>query len=421
LKRRAELLERLKGYPGKEDFERLGKAAESLREIQDQKIALSRSIREAEGLKAAGVSIGILGSVTGFLGALLSVIGYARGLAYWPYILVLSILIILVSALWLFLRLRKTRGRSNALFDLNEDFEKLDRMEKDSLDIFRRDSAAEALKMWDELERGYQKLNSELEQVDVRIRDMAGRADEGEIQSRMSDLSAQKRSLEIEMTKLEPYLIKDGQELLNKEKELDDKKKKLNDLEVRKGVLAESIKKLSDDSKDLVSLKEELQEVESQLAYWRQRARALEFALEGLSEARTRVISDAGPFLKERVEPLISRITSGRYSRINIEEGKKGLEFNVMSDEKGDWAAEDELSQATKEQLYLSARLALIELIAAGKKPVILLDDPFAHFDDERLKACLDILKEWSNTFQMIIFAPTSRYSSAADQVIALK
>jgi len=53
----------------------------------------------------------------------------------------------------------------------------------------------------------------------------------------------------------------------------------------------------------------------------------------------------------------------------------------------------DELSDGTKTQLLLAARLALIELLMGEKPCFLMLDEPFAYFDNDRKEQAMEILK----------------------------
>ncbi|EUJ20992.1 hypothetical protein MAQA_03391 [Listeria aquatica FSL S10-1188] len=64
----------------------------------------------------------------------------------------------------------------------------------------------------------------------------------------------------------------------------------------------------------------------------------------------------------------------------------------------------EELSQATKEQLYLAIRLALIEMIAEDFPLPILIDDGFVNFDAERLDLLMQLLKYRKYENQVIFF-----------------
>ncbi|MEA3344746.1 MAG: hypothetical protein U9Q78_00625, partial [Chloroflexota bacterium] len=50
--------------------------------------------------------------------------------------------------------------------------------------------------------------------------------------------------------------------------------------------------------------------------------------------------------------------------------------------------------RGTIDQLYLAARLALPEIIAGGKHPPLIFDDPFVRFDAERMERAMELCQE---------------------------
>ncbi len=105
------------------------------------------------------------------------------------------------------------------------------------------------------------------------------------------------------------------------------------------------------------------------------------------------------------------KLTGGRYTRVSFNDAKrievKRSDFVVFKPE--------ELSQATKEQLYLAIRLALIEIIAEDFPFPILIDDGFVNFDAERLDLLMQLLKYRKDENQVIFFSchkETSKYFS---------
>jgi uncharacterized protein YhaN len=63
-----------------------------------------------------------------------------------------------------------------------------------------------------------------------------------------------------------------------------------------------------------------------------------------------------------------------------------------------------EMSRGTREQLYLSMRLGLIEEYESRSEPLpVVMDDVFVNFDDDRRGKVIEILKEFSIDRQVII------------------
>jgi uncharacterized protein YhaN len=80
----------------------------------------------------------------------------------------------------------------------------------------------------------------------------------------------------------------------------------------------------------------------------------------------------------------------------------------------------DELSQGARDQVYLSARLALSDLIFGDARPPLLMDDPFVKFDPERREAALKLCKDLAADRQIILFTCHDGYDAFADHVIEL-
>ena len=100
----------------------------------------------------------------------------------------------------------------------------------------------------------------------------------------------------------------------------------------------------------------------------------------------------------------MGKMTGGRYNRLSL-----GEDFSILAGAENEDTLQSLLwrSDGTVDQLYLALRLAVSgELIP--ESPLI-LDDALVRFDDQRLKAALDILKDESDTRQVILFTCHSR------------
>lgn len=63
-----------------------------------------------------------------------------------------------------------------------------------------------------------------------------------------------------------------------------------------------------------------------------------------------------------------------------------------------------ELSQATKEQAYIALRIALAVSLKNRLSFPIILDDPFVHFDRNRLTQVVQLMEELQNEHQLLYF-----------------
>ncbi len=106
-------------------------------------------------------------------------------------------------------------------------------------------------------------------------------------------------------------------------------------------------------------------------------------------------------------------VTGGRYSDVRVDPAT--LAVRVRVPETGEIVDLDRLSLGTREQAYLVARLAMVRMFSEGLEIApLLLDDPFAFWDDARIARCLPILMPASNDGAQVIVFTTSREFVAA-------
>ena len=137
--------------------------------------------------------------------------------------------------------------------------------------------------------------------------------------------------------------------------------------------------------------------------------------LEAITLARS-VLEDVSGVLSRRLTPKLSRraeeifqtLTLHRYDRIQFE---KNWKAQVVSADSKEPREVFYLSAGATEQLYLSLRLALSEVMFEAPLPPLVLDDAFATFDDERLENALALLADMAKTRQILLF--TCRQSEA--------
>ena len=100
----------------------------------------------------------------------------------------------------------------------------------------------------------------------------------------------------------------------------------------------------------------------------------------------------------------MAAMTDGRYNRLQL-----GEDFSLLAGAEREDTLREALwrSEGTVDQLYLAMRLAVAEALAP-EAPLI-LDDALVRFDDTRLKAALEILKEESRNKQVILFTCQKR------------
>jgi len=172
------------------------------------------------------------------------------------------------------------------------------------------------------------------------------------------------------------------------------------------------------DSEQVAGEAERLVTWQGQLAALKRRVRIYEKTLAAIEASESGTMRKATRFLEQQVGRDIGRLTGGRYKRVSIDD--QSLDIRVWAPERGDWVAAYQLSKGTIDQVFLAARIGLVRLVTQGRRPPMVLDDPFVTFDDARAARAALLLRELSSDFQVIYLACTNRYDGLADAVVEL-
>ena len=126
-----------------------------------------------------------------------------------------------------------------------------------------------------------------------------------------------------------------------------------------------------------------------------------------------------GPLLA-RARELFRSLTLDCYLGLDTDTDNKGNPFLVARTSDERLLTVDALSTGTRDQLYLSLRLAALEQLISRRGPLpLILDDLFVHFDDERTAAGLAVLDQISNTTQVLLFTHHDQVALQAAEVIS--
>jgi len=165
--------------------------------------------------------------------------------------------------------------------------------------------------------------------------------------------------------------------------------------------------------------------IEERIAALRQRearaaeaAEVLAFTRRMIEEARRQSFFPARELLERRAGEYMKVATGNGYQRVSLEE--RSLIPRVWVEAARGWKGPQNLSQGTVDQLYLSLRLALLEVICQGRTPPLFLDEPFVHFDPDRAQGVLALLEAAARERQVFLFTSWPRQDLRADRVIAL-
>ncbi|MFA1819082.1 AAA family ATPase [Virgibacillus oceani] len=104
----------------------------------------------------------------------------------------------------------------------------------------------------------------------------------------------------------------------------------------------------------------------------------------------------------EKTTDYFTRLTEGRYVKV-FAPGKDNSFYAVASDHARYHV--NELSRGTIDQLYISLRLAISDIMSKEYKIPFILDDAFIHFDSIRTQRVMEVLYAISGTQQIIVFS----------------
>lgn len=225
-----------------------------------------------------------------------------------------------------------------------------------------------------------------LEQVESDVDELV----DADLDALIEELSSQRDALDSERTEI--TLLMGG--LRNKLSEIDESHEAALAAEQAQATLAE----LTDHVDEYVRVVLARQLLEREIEDFRER--------------------NQGPILGRATE-LFERLTLQRYKGIETDTDRRGKVVLQAKTADGSVIDVSSLSSGTRDQLYLSLRLAALEhFTSAGHSVPLLLDDLFVHFDDERTQAGLRVLDELSSTVQVLLFTHHERVAEQATKAI---
>ena len=150
-----------------------------------------------------------------------------------------------------------------------------------------------------------------------------------------------------------------------------------------------------------------IQRLTELLAQENTRYAALTLAVETLSQANADLQARFSPEVSRLAGEYMAELTGGRYEKLYFDKGFDAGAKEAASPEMRRVIA---LSDGTGDEIYLSLRLALCQLILGGDDPCpIVLDDALANFDDDRCRKALELLRRLAEKRQIILFTCHSR------------
>ena len=168
----------------------------------------------------------------------------------------------------------------------------------------------------------------------------------------------------------------------------------------QRGELSQQLRSIAEDRR-LATKQLELSQVERRLQDALERWRVLAVCSLVLEKVRARYERDRQPEALREASGYLQRLTGGRYVRVWTTLGHSVLR---VDDAQGRTLDVELLSRGTREQLFLSLRLALVRAYALrGARLPLVLDDVLVNFDAVRTKAAAEVLCDFARGGQQIL------------------
>jgi uncharacterized protein YhaN len=161
----------------------------------------------------------------------------------------------------------------------------------------------------------------------------------------------------------------------------------------KRGGIAAQMQSMADD-RQLPRLQLEVASVDRQIADAMKRWRVLAVLCRTLEDIRESYERERQPETLKEASSYLTRLTQGRYCRVWTPLGEKTLR---VDDADGHSLPVESLSRGTREQLFLSLRLALAAGYARrGAALPMVLDDVLVNFDAHRAIAAAEVLRDFA-------------------------
>ncbi|HUT04791.1 MAG TPA: AAA family ATPase [bacterium] len=171
----------------------------------------------------------------------------------------------------------------------------------------------------------------------------------------------------------------------------------------RRGSLRKELAQLeAEDESSELRLRE--QELKAKLDQVARRWCVLRISREILRQAQDIYERERQPGVVREASLLFEKMTHGRYARIIRPLGEKAT-FDVLTPRQ-ERREISQLSQGTKEQLFLALRFGLVQEFAQKHESLpLVMDDVLVNFDYHRARATAEVIYELAKTHQVLLFS----------------
>ena len=170
------------------------------------------------------------------------------------------------------------------------------------------------------------------------------------------------------------------------------------EFEKKAAVIAGNVEKPDELAAKINALSAEIAEME-------QKQQALDMAIDAIEKAHETMRGNVSPLLTRGASAFFERMTDGKYKGLYV---ANDLSLAFLEAGSAEYRSVDYLSSGALDAAYLALRITLAEYLYR-EPPVLVFDDAFARFDDQRLQKGCELLGALAETYQVLVLSCQNR------------
>lgn len=168
-------------------------------------------------------------------------------------------------------------------------------------------------------------------------------------------------------------------------------------------------------AKSPAEISESIYRTDKKLADYTMKLDAIAIADDAIEKAGINLRKNISPMLLEKSGEYLSSLTDGKYAVLSLGEDGTILYKDGAFD---GMRSIEYLSAGTKDSVYISLRMALIDVLYQKSKPMLMFDESFARMDEKRLSYMLLLLDKIKDKKQSFVFTCHKRESEICKERI---
>ena len=201
-------------------------------------------------------------------------------------------------------------------------------------------------------------------------------------------------------------------ELASVNEELDSKRKQEHALHLMMTEQSAGLRTLNEVDEERAATEQRMAELELEL-------QSAGYAVSVIEEVSREQHSRIAPRLANLASEYLNEITDGVYEELLVDSDMQ-ISVRIPETKSLKSSPERQLSKGTVDQIYFALRLAMVQTMSRDSESIpMVLDDPFANYDDTRLACAMRLLARLGETNQILLFTCRDDVVRAAQAVNA--